>query len=363
MFEINSFNLNTQNNTQINSNNYSNNHETVDTNTSSNNPTRAQNYKAFDYEQLKKVLQENGFKELYEILKSLQNNNIISDLKTELNSDGNYTLICKYEGNVYTFSSAVLNLEKVDKENSLELEKKGIYSEERLEELGFPSSYLINKYFDKTDNGYILKTGININNKTVLTIEELRNVLTLETFDEFIDNNYSTEKGSAKTDKRIFVGKYYIEKYLQTKYGGIERYDYDRPDNYMSDNTKAIVDKLYTDIATTRNVAKEDLSEADVVKYLLNQDKNFSKYLHEIYKEQQYFGRNYQYDSRALMSDVMGGISTIEEQIFKLNGNHYDNYGTPLDAMKTLIYERDPKLMNLPLMQSILSAANVTEND
>lgn len=321
----------------------------------------------FNYQKLEQIFSKKGFIELHEKLTEYAENGTITDLRTEYNSDGQTILVCKYQGEEYTFSPVAMNVATTELSNKGDnaIKKSEVYSTKDLKELGFPSEYLINKYFDKFEDGYQIKQGININNKTITTIEELRTELKLETFDEFINSYFNTEKGSANYKIHDNATYSFVEKDLTSSYiaswlsknYGLEQAAY-YADSDMSDNTKNIIDKFYSDVATKLGCNKEDLSEADIVRYLMTEDKNYSENIHNVYKKAQFFGTKGYMDG--LLDNVMDG--TLLHQIEELSKDESFASG-PDDAMKTVIYNHDSKLMNLPLMKAILSAAGVNDND
>ena len=109
----------------------------------------------FNYQELEQIFSKKGFIELHEKLTEYAENGTITDLRTEYNSDGQTILVCKYQGEEYTFSPVAMNVATTELSNKGDnaIKKSEVYSTKDLKELGFPSDYLINKYFDKFEDG------------------------------------------------------------------------------------------------------------------------------------------------------------------------------------------------------------------
>lgn len=223
--------------------------------------------------------------------------------------------------------------------------------------LGFPSEYLINKYFEPSDGGYKLKAGININNKILTTIEELRAELGLQTLDEYINSLYSKDCGSIYGTENMPLSNISFAKNWLVKNYGMEDLHYWY---YLQNNgCKEASDRFLSDVAAQVGCSVTDLSVVDIVQYLLTVDEDFSKELHEQYKQSQFFNAvGNDRTENTILGHVMDG--TLWYQMNKI----CPNYGTStIDGLRDIIYSHDSQLMNLPLVQAILSAANVTSDD
>lgn len=307
----------------------------------------------FNFEELNKIFQQKGKDEINSRLQILADAKIIMNVVFR-NENGRSEISCEYHGVKYVFSSPddiTFGVEDFADQTPVLEENTTMYTENDLYEQGFISDYMRNLYFDKNGNGYSIKENLKIEGQDVRSIEEIKTLLQMNSFDEFIDNNYSTEAGSGLTMNGC---KYdyndatlsYLADYLHENYGAIYG-------SFSDVDVQEKFDIYLNDIAIRLGCKKEDLSEADVVKALRQDYSEYCKSINMDYEEY-------------IISEVLQFDSLANFQLENYVNKHSTGYLRYLDSasdIESIIMNDDKEILNLDLTKAIFDAAGIGAND
>ena len=224
------------------------------------------------------------------------------------------------------------------------------YTKQELFEQGFISDYMLSLYFNNNDGMYSIKENLKIEGQDVRSIEEIKTLLQMNSFDEFIENNYSTEAGSGLTMNGCYYNNdttlSYLADYLHENYGAIYG-------SFSDVDVQEKFDIYLNDIAIRLGCKKEDLSEADVVKALRQDYSEYCKSINSSYEEY-------------IISEVLQFDSLADFQLENYVNKHSTGYLRYLDSasdIESIIMNDDKGMLNLDLTKAIFDAAGIGAND
>lgn len=292
----------------------------------------------------------------------------------------NYTIQCVTDA----AKSQVDDIQAIVNTHSIQVNNNGTdkaWTEQELYNMGFTSEMYLQKFFDTNQDGtYSLKSPCHYCEIIITSVEDLKSILNLKSFDEYIEDTYINRNATTNVDIKYLIGfkinrewnydnlKFYINEYLDGSLNPISgnvyadffgklaiKNGWATTKNPTNEDIESMITKCIEEIAKQNGVSPNDVKTADFIKYMYNNSEKCASYIYSQFETGNFPTYNYNL-THINLDDFRNAFG---------NSEWHDAAGTDMpDALANFIIRLEqPEFLNTPELKAIYAAAGITDSD